>query len=96
MAAHSTTRALLAAYNGPLYQVKRTSDGAATNISTLSAGGYANAAAQDSFCSGTYSNFHLFLEPNDGSALFAQDATFCPRAGNSGSNFSFMSLTRPA
>jgi len=23
--------------------------------------------------------------------LFAQDATFCPRAGNSGSNFSFMS-----
>jgi hypothetical protein len=54
VAAHSTTRALLAAYNGPLYQVKRASDGATTNISTLSAGGYANAAAQDSFCSGTY------------------------------------------
>src|SRR5690242_663024 len=54
VAAHSTTRALFAAYNGPLYQVKRTSDGATTNISTLSAGGYANAAAQDSFCSGTY------------------------------------------
>jgi non-reducing end alpha-L-arabinofuranosidase len=53
VAAHSTTRALYAAYNGPLYQVKRASDGATTNIDTLSAGGYANAAAQDSFCAGT-------------------------------------------
>jgi non-reducing end alpha-L-arabinofuranosidase len=53
VAAHSTTRALYASYNGPLYQVKRASDGATTNISPLSAGGYANAAAQDSFCAGT-------------------------------------------
>ncbi len=53
VAAHSTTRALFAAYNGPLYQVRRASDGTTTNISTLSAGGYANAAAQDSFCAGT-------------------------------------------
>jgi hypothetical protein len=53
VAAHSTTRALYASYNGALYQVKRASDGATTNISTLSAGGYANAAAQDSFCAGT-------------------------------------------
>jgi len=53
VAAHSTTRALYAAYNGPLYQVRRTSNGATTNIGTLAAGGYANAAAQDSFCAGT-------------------------------------------
>src|SRR5258708_28640671 len=53
VAAHSTVRALYASYNGPLYQVKRASNGATTNISTLSAGGYANAAAQDSFCAGT-------------------------------------------
>src|SRR5258708_31146061 len=53
VAAHSTTRALYASYNGPLYQVKRASDGATANISPLSAGGYANAAAQDSFCAGT-------------------------------------------
>src|SRR2546430_3475600 len=53
VAAHSTTRALYAAYNGPLYQVKRGSDGTTTNIGTLAAGGYANAAAQDSFCAGT-------------------------------------------
>jgi non-reducing end alpha-L-arabinofuranosidase len=53
VAAHSTTRALYASYNGPLYQVKRASNGATANIGTLSAGGYANSAAQDSFCAGT-------------------------------------------
>src|SRR6202050_4402005 len=53
VAAHSTVRALYETYNGPLYQVKRASDGTTTNISTLSAGGYANAAAQTSFCAGT-------------------------------------------
>ena len=40
-------------YNGPLYQVRRSSDNATTNISPLSAGGVANAATQDSFCAGT-------------------------------------------
>jgi non-reducing end alpha-L-arabinofuranosidase len=53
VAAHSTTRALFSAYSGSLYQVKRWSDSATTNIGTLTAGGYANAAAQDTFCSGT-------------------------------------------
>ncbi|KPM40107.1 putative alpha-L-arabinofuranosidase B [Neonectria ditissima] len=53
VAAHSTTRALYSAFTGALYQVKRGSDGATTTISPLSAGGVANAAAQDTFCSGT-------------------------------------------
>jgi hypothetical protein len=53
VAAHSTTRALYGAYTGSLYQVKRASDSATLNIAPLSAGGVANAAAQDSFCSGT-------------------------------------------
>ncbi|MFF4485314.1 alpha-L-arabinofuranosidase B [Streptomyces sp. NPDC001544] len=53
VAAHSTTRALYAAYNGPLYQIRRASDSTTLNIGVLSAGGYANAAAQDSFCAGT-------------------------------------------
>ncbi|KAJ7340667.1 glycoside hydrolase family 54 protein, partial [Mycena albidolilacea] len=53
VAAHSTTRALFNAYTGSLYQVKRGSDGATTNITPLSAGGVANAAAQDSFCAST-------------------------------------------
>jgi hypothetical protein len=49
VAAHSTTRALYSSFNGALYQVTRL-DGATTTISPLSAGGVANAAAQDSFC----------------------------------------------
>ncbi|KAJ7184414.1 family 54 glycoside hydrolase [Mycena filopes] len=53
VAAHSTTRALFSAFSGSLYQVKRGSDGATTNIAPLSAGGVANAAAQDSFCAST-------------------------------------------
>jgi non-reducing end alpha-L-arabinofuranosidase len=53
VAAHSTTRALFGAYSGRLYQVRRASDGRTTDIGTLSAGDFANAAAQDSFCAGT-------------------------------------------
>jgi hypothetical protein len=53
VAAHSTTRALYGSYNGPLYQVRRSSDDTTTNISPLAAGGVANAATQNSFCSGT-------------------------------------------
>ncbi|MGH3171699.1 MAG: arabinofuranosidase catalytic domain-containing protein, partial [Trebonia sp.] len=53
VAAHSTTRALYAAYDGALYQVRRASDSATLNIGPVSAGGVANAAAQDSFCGGT-------------------------------------------
>ncbi|MFF3068479.1 alpha-L-arabinofuranosidase B [Kitasatospora sp. NPDC057904] len=53
VAAHSTTRALYGAYNGPLYQVRRASDNATKDIGLLGAGGYADAAAQDSFCAGT-------------------------------------------
>ncbi len=53
VAAHSTVRALYAAYNGSLYQVRRASDSATTNIGVLTAGGYANAAAQNTFCAGT-------------------------------------------
>jgi non-reducing end alpha-L-arabinofuranosidase len=58
VAAHSTTRALYASYNGSLYQVMRQSDGKTLNIdivqsSWTDAGGYADAASQDAFCAGT-------------------------------------------
>jgi hypothetical protein len=53
VAAHSTTRALYAAYKGPLYQVERLSDGRLRNIAVLRPGGYADAAAQDRFCRDT-------------------------------------------
>jgi len=58
-AAHSTTRAMFASYNGPLYQVMRQSDGKTLDIgvvqpSATDGGGYADAAAQDAFCANTY------------------------------------------
>ena len=53
IAAHSTVRALYSSYTGNLYQVRRSSDNTTRSIGVLSAGGLANAAAQDSFCAGT-------------------------------------------
>ncbi|GAA1812785.1 arabinofuranosidase catalytic domain-containing protein [Luedemannella flava] len=53
VAAHSTTRALYRTYAGNLYQVRRSSDNTTRNIGVLTAGGTANAAAQDSFCVNT-------------------------------------------
>jgi hypothetical protein len=52
VAAYSTVRALYRTYRGPLYQVTRVSDDTAVSIGTLP-DGYADAAAQNSFCSGT-------------------------------------------
>jgi hypothetical protein len=49
VAAHSTVRALLAAYNGPLYQVRR-ADGTTKDISVVSRGGFADSSVQDTFC----------------------------------------------
>jgi non-reducing end alpha-L-arabinofuranosidase len=53
VAAHSTTRALFQAYSGRLYQVRRASNNQTMDINALEAGGFANAAAQDSFCANT-------------------------------------------
>jgi hypothetical protein len=53
VAAHSTVRALYAAYGGNLYQVKRASDSTTKDIGVLAPGGFADSAQQDSFCSGT-------------------------------------------
>ncbi len=53
VAAYSSVRALYGTYSGNLYQVTRSSDGTARDIGLLAAGGYANAAAQDTFCGGT-------------------------------------------
>jgi hypothetical protein len=78
VAAHSTTRALYAAYDGPLYQVERASDGATMNIGVLRAGGYANAAAQDSFCAGTYCTItEIYDQSGHGNNL-----TIGPAGGN--------------
>jgi hypothetical protein len=59
VAAHSTVRVLYPGYTGPLYQVCKgsftTGPNSCTSGMTMdigSVGGYANAAAQDTFCSG--------------------------------------------
>jgi hypothetical protein len=82
VAAHSTVRALYADYDGPLYQVTRTSDGASEDIDTLSAGGYADAAAQDSFCLGTLCRItEIFDQSGEGNNLTVEGA-----GGNGGAD----------
>src|SRR6201987_5059877 len=51
--AYSTVRALYSSYDGPLYQVRRVSDGAMTDVGLLQAGGYADETQQDTFCAHT-------------------------------------------
>ena len=84
VAAHSTTRALYAAYNGPLYQVLRQSDGKTLDIGVvapgLDSGGYANATAQDMFCANTYCWIAKIYDQSPKH----NDLTQAPRGGFSG------------
>src|SRR5579872_2840533 len=88
VAAHSTTRALYAAYNGPLYRVLRQSDGKTLDIGVVQpvaspvpdAGGYANAAAQDAFCANTYCWIATVYDQSPKH----NDLTQAPRGGFSG------------
>ena len=88
MAAHSTTRALYASYNGPLYQVLRQSDGKTLDIGVVQpvaspvpdAGGYADAAAQDAFCANTYCWITTIYDQSPKH----NDLTQAPRGGFSG------------
>ncbi len=88
VAAHSTTRALYASYNGPLYQVLRQSDGRTLDIGVVQpvaspvpdAGGYANAAAQDAFCANTYCWISIIYDQSPKHNHLVQ----APRGGFSG------------
>jgi hypothetical protein len=88
VAAHSTTRALYASYNGPLYQVLRQADGKTLDIGLVAAvaspvpdaGGYANAAAQDAFCANTYCWIATIYDQSGKH----NDLTQAPRGGFSG------------
>jgi len=53
VAAHSTVRALYGAYSGPLYQLRRTSDGTTKDVPVSAAGGFADISVQTAFCMGT-------------------------------------------
>ena len=88
VAAHSTTRALYASYNGPLYQVLRQSDGKSLDIGVVQPsaspvpdpGGYADAAAQDRFCANTYCWITTIYDQSGKH----NDLTQAPRGGFSG------------
>src|SRR5512144_82268 len=85
VAAHSTTRALYASYNGPLYQVMRQSDGKSLDIGVVppsgsDPGGYADAAAQDAFCANTYSWITVIYDQSGHGNHLVQ----APRGGFSG------------
>ena len=85
VAAHSSTRALYASYNGPLYQVMRQSDGKTLDIGVVQPsegdpGGYADAAAQDAFCANTYGWITILYDQSGKGNHLVQ----APRGGFSG------------
>ena len=88
VAAHSSTRALYASYNGPLYQVMRHADGKTLDIGVVQpvakpvadAGGYADAAAQDAFCAHTYCSITVLYDQSGKH----NDLIQAPRGGFSG------------
>jgi non-reducing end alpha-L-arabinofuranosidase len=80
VAAYSTTRALYRTYNGPLYRVTRASDGTTENVGTVRAGGYANAAAQNSFCAGTVCTISRIFDQSP----YRNDLGVGPIGGNGG------------
>jgi len=62
VAAFSTVRAMYGTYSGNLYQVRRADNNMTRNIGPLSPGGVANAAEQDSFCSGTTCTISIIFD----------------------------------
>ena len=62
VAAHAITRALYANYGGPLYVLKRTSDGALHAITPVEPGGPANAKDHDDFCAGSFCKIHRIVD----------------------------------
>jgi hypothetical protein len=88
VAAYSTTRAMYASYDGPLYQIRRQSDGKFLDIGVVQPvgapvadpGGYADAAAQDAFCADTYCWITRLYDQSPKH----NDLTQAPRGGWSG------------
>jgi hypothetical protein len=78
VAAHSTVRALYGSYSGKLYQVRR-SDNTTKDIVTLSTGGFADGASQDTFCSGSTCVITVIYDQSGkGNDLWYQGSTQVP------------------
>jgi hypothetical protein len=85
VAAYSMTRAMYASYDGPLYQVKRASDGTTANIGLLAAGGDVNAAGQDSFCANTSCTIsEIYDQSPEGNNLTIEQGGGANRAADHG------------
>jgi hypothetical protein len=83
-AAHSTVRALVSTYNGPLYQIRRKSDNKTMDIGLLAPGGYANTAQQDSFSTGTKCDLTaVYDQSGNGNNLWYQGSTMLPASSSS-------------
>jgi hypothetical protein len=80
VAAYSTVRGLYRSYRGPLYQVTRASDGATADIGVLTPGGYADAAAQISFCADTVCTITRIYDQSP----YHNDLGIGPIGGNGG------------
>jgi non-reducing end alpha-L-arabinofuranosidase len=80
--AYSSVRALYRGYDGPLYQVKRASDGTTAKVGPTQAGGYANAAAQNSFCAGTVCTITRIYDQSP----YGNDLGVGPIGGNGGAD----------
>jgi hypothetical protein len=88
VAAYSTTRAMYASYDGPLYRIERQSDRGFLDVGVVpptaapvaDPGGYADAAAQDAFCANTYCWITRLYDQSPR----RNDLTQAPRGGWSG------------
>jgi hypothetical protein len=83
VAAHSTVRALYASYSGKLYQVKRASDDTTKDIVPLAPGGFADTAAQDSFCANTTCTIPILYDqsPQHNDLPVSPQVTFLQNGG---------------
>jgi uncharacterized protein involved in high-affinity Fe2+ transport len=98
-AAYSTTRALFDSYAGPLYAVKRASDGTSLDIGLESTGGVVNSAPQVSFCSGTTCTItELYDQTANGNNMPISAGTSCSgcSAGISGPGANGSDIGSPA
>jgi hypothetical protein len=84
VAAHSTVRALYAAYTGPLYQLRRKSDGTTKDVPALTAGGFVDIGVQDTFCTGTTCTISILYDqsPNKNNLTKAPVATWLKSGAN--------------
>jgi non-reducing end alpha-L-arabinofuranosidase len=77
-AAYSTTRALFASYDGPLYQIQRASDSTYLNVGLLATGGVVNSAPQVSFCANSMCTItKIYDQTANGNTMPISPGTSC-------------------